>query len=298
MKILLVSGHTPGHNKSELTGVNEGDLNVELTKMVKQILDDYADVDAYPYERDMYQDNKKGCLKVNLNDYKYIFEIHFNGVNNKAHGTGIYLDELYKGGISVEQAILKNIVDIGFANRGITRRNDLLNMRTCYNLGIDYALLETCFYDNVDDMKLYQANKEKVANAIVTGIVDAFGLVKKTPAPKEEVKDEIIYTVQVGAYKVKANAEAMLKKIKDAGFSAYITTKNEKAVAEPVNKEVEIGSTVKVKMGAKTFTGETLASFVYERKHQVKEINVDRVVITYNGVVTAAIKKSDLIVVD
>jgi cell division septation protein DedD len=31
--------------------------------------------------------------------------------------------------------------------------------------------------------------------------------------------------VQVGAYGVKANAEAMQKKLKAAGFDAYITTK-------------------------------------------------------------------------
>ena len=224
MKILLVSGHVSGHNKSEMTGVNEGDLNIELTKLVKQILDNYADVDAYPYERDMYKDNKNGCLKVNLSDYKYIFEIHFNAFNNKAQGTGIYLDQKYSGGVSVEKGILKNIVEIGFRDRGINRRDDLLNMRTCYNKGIDYALLETCFFDNRDDMELYKANKVKVAYAIASGIIDGFGLKMKAPkeeAPKED-EPETIYRVQVGAYSVKANAEVMLAKLKKAGFEGFI----------------------------------------------------------------------------
>lgn len=35
MKILLISGHTSGHNPSQLTGVNEGDLNIELVKKLK-----------------------------------------------------------------------------------------------------------------------------------------------------------------------------------------------------------------------------------------------------------------------
>ena len=69
-------------------------------------------------------------------------------------------------------------------------------------------------------------------------------------------------------------------------------------VSEPVKKEVKVGSTVRVKKGAKTFVGGNLASFVYERDHQVKNINVDRVVITYNGIVVAAVKKSDLIVIE
>lgn len=70
------------------------------------------------------------------------------------------------------------------------------------------------------------------------------------------------------------------------------------SVATAVKKEIKVGSTVKLKKGAKTFNGGTLASFVYERNHKVKEINVDRVVITFNGTVVAAVKKSDLILVE
>lgn len=66
----------------------------------------------------------------------------------------------------------------------------------------------------------------------------------------------------------------------------------------PAKLEIKIGSTVRLKKGAKTFNGGNLASFVYERDHQVKEINVDRVVITYNKVVIAAVRKSDLIVIN
>lgn len=70
------------------------------------------------------------------------------------------------------------------------------------------------------------------------------------------------------------------------------------ASTSTAKKEIKVGSTVKVKKGAKTFNGGNLASFVYERNHKVKEINVDRVVITYNGIVIAAVRKSDLTVVD
>ena len=155
-----------------------------------------------------------------------MFEVHFNAFKGASRGTGIYLDQKYTGGTSVEEAILKNIVALGFTNRGITRRNDLLNMRTCFNLNIDYALLETCFFDNVYDMALYQEKKTQVADAITKGIADAFGLKAKEEAPKEEVpkeeKPETIYRVQVGAYSVKANAEKMLADLEKAGFKGFI----------------------------------------------------------------------------
>lgn len=97
----------------------------------------------------------------------------------------------------------------------------------------------------------------------------------------------------------KIDTDAMLSKIKQAGFDAFITTKSGEPVpTAPVKKEMKVGSTVKVKKGAKTYTGGSLASFVYERNHVVKQINVDRVVITYQGTVVAAVKKSDLTLVE
>lgn len=82
---------------------------------------------------------------------------------------------------------------------------------------------------------------------------------------------------------------------------SFITTKGGQAVstdAPVVKKEIKVGSTVRLNKCAKTYTGGNLASFVYNRDHKVKEINVDRVVITYNNIVVAAVKKSDLTLVE
>lgn len=98
------------------------------------------------------------------------------------------------------------------------------------------------------------------------------------------------YKVQVGAFSKKANAEAMLAKLKVTGYSdAFITTGSGGTAAS-----VKVGSKVRLKQGAKTYDGKSLASFVYNRDHVVKEISGDRAVITYGGVVVAAVKLSDL----
>lgn len=57
---------------------------------------------------------------------------------------------------------------------------------------------------------------------------------------------------------------------------------------------IKVGDTVIVKDGAKTYTNQSLAPFVYGREHKVLEIKGDRVVITYRGVVVCAIRKTDL----
>ncbi len=100
------------------------------------------------------------------------------------------------------------------------------------------------------------------------------------------------FKVQVGAYSVKANAEAMLAKLKAAGYSdAFITSSSGTAAT------VAEGSKVRVNSGAKTYTGGNLASFVYKRDHVVKEVSGDRAVITYGGVVVAAVNIADLTLV-
>ena len=53
-----------------------------------------------------------------------------------------------------------------------------------------------------------------------------------------------------------------------------------------------------VKGNAPDYNGGSLASFVYERKHMVKEINGDRAVIVYNGIVVAAVHVDNLFLVE
>ena len=97
---------------------------------------------------------------------------------------------------------------------------------------------------------------------------------------------------QIGAYKSLDNAKKACK----AGYSVFDA--NGKVVyTVGVTTEIKVGSTVKLKEGAKTYTGGNLAAFVYKRNHKVKEMKGDRVVIAYDGIVVAAVKKSDLTLV-
>ena len=65
-------------------------------------------------------------------------------------------------------------------------------------------------------------------------------------------------------------------------------------VAKPVATGIKVGDTVMLKLGAKTYNGKSLASFVFKRKHKVKELKGDRAVITYSGIVVAAVHKDNL----
>lgn len=112
------------------------------------------------------------------------------------------------------------------------------------------------------------------------------------------VVDGTLYRVQIGAYSVKANAEAQLAKVKESGFSGFVTTLSGKTVESENTKGIKAGSVVMVKGNAQDYNGGSLASFVYERKHMVKEINGDRAVIVYNGIVVAAVHVDNLFLVE
>ena len=61
-----------------------------------------------------------------------------------------------------------------------------------------------------------------------------------------------------------------------------------------VEGAVTVGAKVKVNKGAKTYTGGSLASFVYNNTYTVMQIDGSRVVIGQNGTVTAAVNINDL----
>ena len=101
-----------------------------------------------------------------------------------------------------------------------------------------------------------------------------------------------LYRVQVGAFSSKENAENYLEQAKQAGFSGFVVEVD--LDAEPEKPAVVVGSSVRVKSGAKTYNGGKLASFVFNRVHTVKEIKNDRAVITYAGAIVAAVNVRDL----
>lgn len=77
-------------------------------------------------------------------------------------------------------------------------------------------------------------------------------------------------------------------------YTETINNTTNQTNSKPV-KTLQVGDKVKVKSGAKTYTGGNLASFVYQNTYNVIQINSDRVVIGIGTTVTAAIHKDNLI---
>ncbi|MEM7716517.1 MAG: N-acetylmuramoyl-L-alanine amidase [Cyanobacteria bacterium P01_A01_bin.68] len=97
--------------------------------------------------------------------------IHFNAFNGKANGTEIYATS--NQGKKIAASVLKEILKMGFFNRGVKNGSHLYVVR---NTNMPAILVECCFLDSPKDINLYDS--EKMANAIVQGLT---GKLPSTP---------------------------------------------------------------------------------------------------------------------
>src|SRR5690606_34781216 len=104
----------------------------------------------------------------------------------------------------------------GLRNRGL-KKADFHMVRESKMPAI---LIEGGFMDSTVDIKKMRDDKvlDAVGKAIAEALAVYFGLKKK----KKPAAPSKLYRVQIGAYSVKANADAQATKAKRAGYSPYI----------------------------------------------------------------------------
>ena len=181
MKIGLISGHGAGDCGACGCGFAEADLTIELVKILEDKFNAVGiETVTYPYERNAFKDCKGTGLVEDFSDCDYVLEIHFNSGRSNEDGDGkIGGSEIYitprEATWNTENIILSNLQELGFTNRGV-KKNDFLVINRVKNLGVSSALVEICFIDDNDDMELYTANKEAVADGIVKGVCTGYGV--------------------------------------------------------------------------------------------------------------------------
>ncbi|MGG3573893.1 N-acetylmuramoyl-L-alanine amidase [Bacillus gobiensis] len=138
---------------------------------------------------------------------------------NSGGGTGC--EVLYYSEKTLAAKVSDAIADeAGWKNRGAKERKELYFL--C-NTSASAILIEVCFIDSKNDMKILNAKMNDIAIAIVKAITGKSVHVSK-PDPKPPKKDEDgLYKVQTGAFKDKSNAEKLTKELKKKGISTFIT---------------------------------------------------------------------------
>lgn len=180
---------------------------------------------------------RKIVAKCNAHTVDLDVSIHFNSgaKDEKGNGSTAGVEVFIYRTSDITRAIGKRVAD-AIAALGYRLRSDKTSpepgvkvnpkLAVLKNTKAPAMLIECCFVDDRDDVQLY--DYRSMASAIVFGIAGQ----RVQNAPETERAEEgeetptgdrkALYRVQVGAYGVKANAEAMKKKLQKAGFDVLI----------------------------------------------------------------------------
>lgn len=196
MNLLLISGHGSGDPgaTSVITGRTrrEADETRRVTAAVAKALAGYCGVTVYPTDRNAYEDYKKGTLAAvaQFSRYDYVLEVHFNALSQSVSDGSTKGVECYvptdTEDTTLPAALCRNLAALGLRNRGVKQKNWNV-IHTAQRTGTPAALLEVCFIDDPDDMAVYDAKFQAVADAIAQAVISTYRLTR------EEVDDVTIY---------------------------------------------------------------------------------------------------------
>lgn len=231
-KLALGAGHglkTAGKRCLKSLDPNETrewELNDRICDYVEDGLKDYDGVEILRLDdSDDGQDDIALTTRVNAANQwgaNFYLSVHHNAGIKGGKGGGIvaythpaasstareWRDALYAA--LIERTGLKGNRSnpLATANHYVTRKTTM-----------PAVLLELGFMDSKTDVPIILSDDyaQSCAKAIVEVIVKREGLTKKM------VQEEVLYRVQVGAFRSKANAERLVKELAKDGHQAYIT---------------------------------------------------------------------------
>lgn len=151
--------------------------------------------------------------------------IHTNAFNGKVSGTRMFCYRTTGEGYNACKAIYNVLAPLTPGkSENITANPGLYEVKTPK---APTVYIEVDFHDVPDVAKWLIEHTKDIGEAICKGVCNHYGVTYKAEAVAEKPTTEKpatgkTYRVQVGAYSVKTNAEAMLAKLKKAGFDGYI----------------------------------------------------------------------------
>ena len=145
--------------------------------------------------------------------------IHTNAFNEKVTGTRILCYDLKGEGYQAGKAVFDALAPV------TPGTSENIKTSTFYEIVYSKApcvYVEADFHDVPEVAKWIIENTVAIGEAICKGICNYFGV--EHIEAKEEPAVDVMYRVQVGAFRNREYAEDYLKKIQEAGFpGAYIT---------------------------------------------------------------------------
>ena len=206
MKLIIDCGH--GGTDSGAIGLdyNEKDYNLEIGKMLIDKLKEYDCIPLITRDKDVYLSLSDRVEISNKNNCDVFISIHCNSyLDSKSNGFESFS---YTGNSSLQKSIHTELTKVlPLKDRGMKKANFYVLKHTKAKA----VLLELGFISNKNDSTILYENKSKIVNAIVNGIVKEYNLKSKSQ-----------YTVQLGVFNNKDNAEKLVNELKEKGYKCII----------------------------------------------------------------------------
>lgn len=146
--------------------------------------------------------------------------IHTNAANGKTTGTRCYAWKTGGDGFRAAQAIFNVLAPITpGASEGVFEQRGWYEIK---NTKAPCVYVECEFHDVPETAKWIVEHTTEIGEAIAQGICNYYGVAYVPQAPPEPETPAQLYRVQCGAFSKKENAEALVARLKAAGFDAII----------------------------------------------------------------------------
>ncbi|EHJ08453.1 N-acetylmuramoyl-L-alanine amidase [Staphylococcus simiae] len=188
-KILLVAGHGKGAYSNDpgavANGYNERDFNrKEIIPRVKKYLESVGNTvvlyGGKTMNQDLYQDTLYGQRVGNYSDYGLywvknnvkpdaIVEFHLDAASPQASGGHVIISDRFPAD-DIDKALSSALGKTVGKIRGVTPRNDLLNVNVTGQLNLNYRLIELGFITSKKDMGYITKNIDSFTKRIAEAI--------------------------------------------------------------------------------------------------------------------------------
>lgn len=165
-----------------------------------------------------YQDMATKCANADAWGADLYIPIHTNACNGEVSGTRIYTYDNTGEGRRAGLCIYYNLAPLTPGKSdNISANASLYEIR---KPAAPTVYCECEFHDVPETARWIIIHTTTIAEAICKGVCEYFGAPYKYP--DEAPRPETLYRVQVGAFRVRKNAEKMLESVKAHGFEAFI----------------------------------------------------------------------------
>ena len=231
MKIAIDLGHGVGSDRGAVGIVSEESIIDEVgAKVIAGLINLGHDVIAVRPSSASNVTDSLAQRVISSNQYGVDLYVSIHANAGGGHGSEVFT---YNGKeLGAARAVLNNLVDLGFTNRGIKSES----LYVINHTQADAMLVEICFVDTASDVDLYNSvGSCAVANAIVNGLVGS-----DIKIESKEIEQEVVSTNTTCAFMSNLRKwQAAYNSAKDGsiGVDGYYGPETEEAISNSLIKE-------------------------------------------------------------